>query len=68
MNLEEEVRDVRYIRERIDLIVTEDGNVILPAWQFALFVHKFEEYRQTILNWFALTLLLVIMFLVLLWY
>ena len=56
MKLEEDLKATRYIRERVDLTVNEDGFVILPAWQFALFVREYENYRSN-------TIVLLVMFL-----
>ena len=53
MKLEEDLKSVRYIRERIDLVVNEDGFVVLPAWQFALFVKEYESYRRSTIAWFV---------------
>jgi len=54
MKLEEDLKAVRYIRERIDLIVNDEGYVILPAWQFALFVQEYERHRFNTIMWFVI--------------
>ena len=63
MKLEEDLKSVRYIRECIDLVVNDEGYVILPAWQFALLVKEYESYRYSTITWFALFLLLAVWFL-----
>lgn len=63
MKLEEDLKSVRYIRECIDLSVSEDGFVMLPAWQFALFVRQYESHRFSNIMWIALFLLLAVWFL-----
>ena len=60
MKLEEDLKAVRYIRECIDLTVSEDGFVSLPAWQFALFVRQYENHRFSNIMWIALFLLLAV--------
>ena len=60
MKLEEDLKAVRYIREYIDLTVSEDGFVMLPAWQFARFVDEYQSYRHSTIMWFAMFLLLVV--------
>jgi len=60
MKLEEDLKSVRYIRECVDLVVNEEGYVILPAWQFVLLVKEYENYRQSIIMWAALVLLLAV--------
>lgn len=62
MKLEEDLKAVRYVRERIDLTVDENGNVSLPAWQFALFVDRYENLRQSNFGWIALLLVLALFF------
>lgn len=64
MKLEEDLKAVRYIRECIDLVVDENGNVTLPAWQFALFVREYENYRHSSFAWLALLLLAVVLFII----
>jgi len=64
MKLEEDLKAIRYIREQIDLSVTEDGFVVLPAWQFALFVKEFEEQRINSITWFGMFVLMVVWFLI----
>ena len=64
MKLEEDLKAVRYIRECIDLTVNEDGFVILPAWQFALFVKEYENYRYNNIIWFGMFVLMVVWFLI----
>ncbi len=64
MKLEEDLKATRYIREHIDLIVNEEGYVILPAWQFALFVKEYEERRTNGLLWFGMFVLIVAWFLI----
>jgi len=59
MKLEEDLKAVRYIRECIDLTVTPEGFVTLPAWQFALFVKEYENQRTNSLLWFAMFVLIV---------
>lgn len=58
MKLEEDLKAVRYVRECIDLTVDDNGFVILPAWQFALFVNRYESLRQGNYVWIALVLIL----------
>lgn len=58
MKLEEDLKSVRYIRECIDLVVNDDGFVVLPAWQFALFVKEYESYRRSTIAWFGLFVIL----------
>ena len=60
MKLEEDLKAVRYIRERVDLVVNEKGQVILPAWQFALFVREYENHRFSNIMWVTLFLLLAV--------
>ena len=62
MKLEEDLKAVRYIRDRIDLIVNDEGYVILPAWQFARFVDEYESYRRSTFAWLAMFLLLAVVF------
>ena len=62
MKLEEDLKEVRYIRDRIDLVVNEEGFVILPAWQFARFVDEYVGYRQSTFAWLAMFLLTVFVF------
>ena len=62
MKLIEDLKAVRYIRDRIDLVVNEEGFVILPAWQFARFVDEYESYRQSTFAWLAMFLLTVFVF------
>ena len=64
MKLEEDLKAVRYIRECIDLTVNEDGFVILPAWQFALFVKEYETQRINSVLWFVMFVLIVAWFLI----
>ncbi len=64
MKLEEDLKAVRYIRECIDLTVNDDGFVILPAWQFALFVKEYQSYRHSTIGWFAGFILLAVWFLI----
>ena len=64
MKLEEVLKATRYIREHIDLIVNEEGYVILPAWQFALFVKEYEDKRINSLMWFGMFVLIVAWFLI----
>lgn len=64
MKLEENLKAVKYIRDEIDLTVTEEGFVILPAWQFALFVKEYEERRTNGLLWFGMFVLIVAWFLI----
>ena len=59
MKLEEDLKAVRYIRECVDLTVTPEGFVILPAWQFALFVKEYENQRTNSLLWFVMFVLIV---------
>ena len=54
MKLEEDLKSVRYIREYIDLVVNDEGYVILPAWQFARFVDQYESYRTSTIMWFLI--------------
>ena len=54
MKLEEDLKSVRYIREYIDLVVNDEGYVILPAWQFARFVDQYESYRYSTIMWFLI--------------
>ena len=60
MKLEEDLKAVRYIRERIDLIVNDEGYVILPAWQFALFVREYENYRSNTIVMLVMFLMIVV--------
>jgi len=60
MKLEEDLKAVRYIREYIDLVVNDEGFVILPAWQFALFVKDYERHRHGNILWFGMFALLVV--------
>jgi len=60
MKLEEDLKAVRYIRECIDLTVNDDGFVILPAWQFALFVKEYQSYRHSTIMWFTIFTLLAV--------
>lgn len=64
MKLEEDLKESRYIREKIDLIVNEDGFVILPAWQFALFVKAYENHRTNSILWLGMFVLIVAWFLI----
>ena len=64
MKLEEDLKAVRYIRERVDLIVNDEGFVILPAWQFARFVDEYESYRRSNFVWLAVILLMAVWFLI----
>ncbi len=64
MKLEEDLKATRYIREHIDMIVNEEGYVILPAWQFALFVKEYEDKRINSLMWFGMFVLIVAWFLI----
>ena len=64
MKLEEELKAVRYIRESVDLSVTDEGFVVLPAWQFALFVKEYESQRQNSIMWFAMFVLVVVWYLI----
>ena len=64
MKLEENLKAVKYIRDEIDLTVTEEGFVILPAWQFALFVQEYEDRRTNGLLWFGMFVLIVAWFLI----
>ena len=64
MKLEEDLKAVRYIREEIDLTVTDEGFVILPAWQFALFVKEYETQRINSVLWFVMFVLIVAWFLI----
>jgi len=64
MKLEEDLKAVRYIRECIDLIVNDEGFVILPAWQFALFVKEYESHRYNSIIWFAMFALVTMCFVV----
>lgn len=53
----------RHVRD-LDVIVIDHGaSVNIPAWQFALFVNKFEEYRVNQYAWMALFLVLVFVWL-----
>lgn len=63
MKLEEDLKEVRYIRDRIDLVVNDEGYVILPAWQFARFVDEYVSYRQSTFAWLAMFLLVAFVFL-----
>lgn len=63
MKLEEDLKAVRYVRECIDLTVDDNGYVILPAWQFALFVKRYEDLRYS--NYGCLALVLLLAFFVL---
>ena len=67
MKLEEDLKATRYIREHIDLIVNEEGFVILPAWQFALFVREYQEQRTNLFGWIGLFVLLAVWFLFYTW-
>jgi len=60
MKLEEDLKAVRYVRECIDLTVTPEGFVTLPAWQFALFVKEYEEHRRSNIMWFAMFIVLAV--------
>ena len=60
MKLEEDLKSVRYIRECIDLVVNDDGFVVLPAWQFALFVRRYEDHRLNLIMWFGMFVLITI--------
>jgi len=60
MKLEEELKSVRYIREEIDLTVSEDGFISLPAWQFARFVDRYESYRSNTIIFLALFAIVVV--------
>ena len=64
MKLEEDLKATRYIRERIDLIVNEEGYVILPAWQFALFVKEYENQRTNSILWLGMFGLMVVWFVI----
>ena len=64
MKLEEDLKATRYIREKIDLIVNEEGYVVLPAWQFALFVKEYENQRMNSIMWFAMFVLIVVWYLI----
>ena len=64
MKLEEDLKAVRYIRECVDLSVTDEGFVVLPAWQFALFVKEYESQRQNSVLWFVMFALIVVWFLI----
>ena len=64
MKLEEDLKEYRYIRERIDLTVTPEGFVTLPAWQFALFVKEYNEHRRSNILYFSLFILLAVWFLI----
>ena len=64
MKLEEDLKAVRYIRECVDLIVNDEGFVILPAWQFALFVKEYQSYRSSTIMWFAVFALLAVWFVI----
>ena len=63
MKLEEDLKATRYVREKIDLIVNEEGYVILPAWQFALFVREYQEQRTNAIMWLAMFVLVVVWYL-----
>lgn len=62
MKLEEDLKAVRYIRNHIDLIVNEEGYVILPAWQFVRLVDEYENHRRSSIMWLVVLLLLVVWF------
>ena len=64
MKLEEDLKAVRYIRECIDLVVNDEGFVIMPAWQFALFVKAYESHRRSTIMWFAVFVLLAVWFVI----
>lgn len=64
MKLEEDLKAIRYIRECIDLTVTDEGFVVLPAWQFVLFVKEYEDKRINSLMWFGMFVLIVAWFLI----
>jgi hypothetical protein len=64
MKLEEDLKAVRYIRECIDLSVTAEGFVVLPAWQFALFVKEYQSYRHSTIVWFGMFILIVAWFMI----
>jgi hypothetical protein len=64
MKLEEDLKAVRYIRECIDLTVSDEGFVMLPAWQFALFVREYESHRRTNIMWIAMFALLAVWFMI----
>ena len=59
MKLEEDLKAYRYVREQIDLTVTPEGFVTLPAWQSALFVKEYEHQRTNALSWFALFVVMI---------
>ena len=60
MKLEEDLKEIRLIRERMDLIVNDDGTVTLPAWQFVLFAREYTSYRHSTIAWFGLFALLAL--------
>jgi len=64
MKLEEGLKATRYIREHIDLIVNEEGYVILPAWQFALFVKEYESQRINFIMGLGMFVIIVMWFLI----
>ena len=64
MKLEEDLKAVRYIRECIDLVVNDEGFVIMPAWQFALFVKAYESYRYNSFAWLGLFVIMAAWFLI----
>ena len=64
MKLEEDLKEIRLIRERMDLIVNDDGSVTLPAWQFVLFVKEYASYRHSTIAWFGLFALLAAWFII----
>jgi len=64
MKLEEALKASRYIREHIDLAVNEEGYVILPAGQFALFVKTYENHRDSTLMLLGMFLLIAVWFVI----
>jgi hypothetical protein len=50
--------------ETCDLVESEEGFISLPAWQWAMFVHEYENYRYNSYLWIAMFLLAIFVFLV----
>ena len=57
------IQGKKFTEERMD-IEEQDDKVIIPQWQFALFVREFYEYRRS--NTLYALLLLVLVFVLLL--
>jgi len=64
MKLEEDLKEIRHIRERMDLDVTDHGFVIVPAWQFVLFVKEYQSYRHSTFAWFGMFVILAAWFMI----